>query len=85
MLATKEGDTQLNTGSALWTRQKKDITDEQYKEFYHHVAHSFDEPWLTMHNKAEGRLEYTNLNRLNLASSIYNIIMNVKKYFKTKH
>ena len=45
MLATKEED-QLNTGSAIWTRQKKDITEEQYKEFYHHVGRVFDEPWL---------------------------------------
>ena len=61
MLATKDGDTQINTGSALWTRQKKDITDEQYKEFYHHVGHVYDEPWLTLHNRAEGKIEYTNL------------------------
>tara|TARA_Y100000758_G_scaffold290852_1_gene244725 strand:+ start:612 stop:2489 length:1878 start_codon:yes stop_codon:yes gene_type:complete len=61
MLAGKEGDTQINTGSAIWTRQKKDITDEQYKEFYHHVANVYDEPWLTLHNRAEGKIEYTNL------------------------
>ena len=61
MLATKDGDTQINTGSALWTRQKKDVTDEQYKEFYHHVGHVYDEPWLTLHNRAEGKIEYTNL------------------------
>lgn len=51
----------LNAASALWTRDKKDITDEQYKEFYHHVAHAFDEPWLTLHNRVEGVLSYTNL------------------------
>jgi molecular chaperone HtpG len=51
----------INTASALWTRPKSEITDEQYKEFYHHVGHSFDEPWLTLHNRAEGVLEYTNL------------------------
>ena len=61
MLAGKEGETQVNTGSAIWTRQKKDITDEQYKEFYHHVANVYDEPWLTLHNRAEGKIEYTNL------------------------
>ena len=61
MLAGKEGDTQINTGSAIWTRHKKDITDEQYKEFYHHVANVYDEPWLTLHNRAEGKIEYTNL------------------------
>jgi molecular chaperone HtpG len=51
----------VNNAAALWMRPRKEITEEQYTEFYHHVAHSFDEPWLTMHNKAEGRLEYTNL------------------------
>jgi molecular chaperone HtpG len=51
----------VNTASALWTRPRGDITPEQYKEFYHHVGHSFDDPWLTLHNKAEGVLEYTNL------------------------
>ena len=61
MLVGKEGDTQINTGSAIWTRQKKDITDEQYKEFYHHVGNVYDEPWVTLHNRAEGKIEYTNL------------------------
>ncbi len=51
----------INTASALWTRPRSEITLEQYKEFYHHVGHSFDDPWLTLHNKAEGVLEYTNL------------------------
>ena len=51
----------LNTASALWGRDKKDITSEQYTEFYHHVAHAFDEPWLTMHNRVEGVLSYINL------------------------
>ena len=61
MLTNKDGETQINTGSALWTRQKKDITEEQYKEFYHHVGHVYDEPWLTLHNRAEGKIEYSNL------------------------
>jgi molecular chaperone HtpG len=51
----------VNTASALWMRSKSDITPEQYKEFYHHVAHSPDEPWLIMHNRAEGKLDYVNL------------------------
>src|SRR5713101_663281 len=51
----------LNAASALWTRSKSEITPAQYKEFYHHVAHSFDEPWLTIHARAEGKIEYTNL------------------------
>ncbi|HEX3501694.1 MAG TPA: molecular chaperone HtpG [Stellaceae bacterium] len=55
------GEATLNAASALWTRSKSEITPEQYKEFYHHVAHSFDEPWLTIHARAEGKIEYTNL------------------------
>ena len=51
----------LNTAAALWTRPKSEISPEQYKEFYHHVAHNFDDPWLILHNKAEGVFEYTNL------------------------
>ena len=54
-------DETINTASALWTRPRSEVTAEQYKEFYHHVGHSFDDPWLTLHNKAEGVLEYTNL------------------------
>jgi len=60
----KEGDKEaetINSASALWTRSKSDITPEQYKEFYHHVAHAFDEPWTTLHFKAEGAIEYTGL------------------------
>ena len=52
---------QVNKGSALWARPKSDISEEQYQEFYHHVSHSPDEPWLTMHSKAEGMIEYTSL------------------------
>ena len=51
----------LNAASALWMRPKGEITADQYKEFYHHVAHAFDEPWLTLHNKVEGTYEYTTL------------------------
>jgi molecular chaperone HtpG len=49
---------QINQASALWTRAKSDITDEQYKEFYHHVAHAFDDPWARLHVKAEGVVSY---------------------------
>ena len=49
----------LNTASALWTRSKSEITEEQYKEFYHHVGHAFDAPWATLHSKVEGTLEYS--------------------------
>jgi molecular chaperone HtpG len=51
----------INTASALWTRPRGEITEEQYKEFYHHVGHSFDAPWLTLHARAEGTVEYTYL------------------------
>ena len=51
----------LNEASALWTRQKSEITPEQYTEFYRHVSHGFDEPWLTTHWRAEGRFEYNAL------------------------
>ena len=54
-------DEQVNTASALWIRPKSEITAAQYKEFYHHVSHGFDDPWMTLHNRAEGVIEYTNL------------------------
>ena len=57
----EDGDKTLNTASALWTRPKKDITSGQYTEFYHHAAHAFDDPWMTLHNSVEGVLSYTNL------------------------
>ncbi len=52
----------INSASAIWTRQKTKITKEQYKEFYNHVGQMFDEPWMTSHYKAEGKIEYTVLN-----------------------
>jgi len=51
----------LNRASALWTRSKSEITAEEYKEFYHHAAHAFDEPWETLHWQAEGIISYTGL------------------------
>lgn len=55
------GEDALNEASALWTRAAKDISAEQYTEFYHHTAHAYDQPWLTLHNKVEGIVSYTNL------------------------
>ncbi|MEO9459541.1 MAG: molecular chaperone HtpG [Lentilitoribacter sp.] len=55
------GEETLNSASAIWTRPAKDITSEQYTEFYRHSGHAYDEPWLTMHNRVEGLLSYTNL------------------------
>jgi molecular chaperone HtpG len=51
----------VNQANALWTRAKADITDEQYKEFYKHVAHDYDDPLAWTHNRVEGRSEYTQL------------------------
>ena len=56
-----EKDEQVNSASALWVRPKSEVTDEQYKDFYRHVSHAFDEPWLTHHFKAEGAIEYSGL------------------------
>jgi len=52
---------QINRANALWTIAKKDITDEEYKDFYSSIAHSSEEPLTWMHNKAEGAVEYTTL------------------------
>jgi len=51
----------VNQASALWTRSKSDITEEQYKEFYKHVSHDFDDPLAWTHNRVEGRSEYSQL------------------------
>lgn len=49
----------LNSASALWARPKSDVTEDQYQSFYHHVSHAFDDPWLTLHARAEGKLDYS--------------------------
>lgn len=51
----------VNQASALWSRNKSDVTDEQYKEFYKHVSHDFNDPLTWTHNRVEGRTEYTQL------------------------
>jgi molecular chaperone HtpG len=51
----------VNQAAALWARPKGEITDEQYQEFYRHVAHDFDPPLAWTHNRVEGRQEYTQL------------------------
>lgn len=51
----------LNSSSALWTRNKSEVTEEQYKEFYKTVAFAADDPYIIMHNKNEGMVEFTNL------------------------
>lgn len=57
----KAGEETVNTGSALWTKNKAEITDDQYNEFYHHISRNFDTPWMRLHFKAEGSIEYTGL------------------------
>ncbi|AHB06596.1 MULTISPECIES: molecular chaperone HtpG [Pandoraea] len=56
-----EADETVNQASALWTRGKSDITDEQYTQFYHHIAHDTQPPLAWTHNRVEGRSEYTQL------------------------
>ncbi|MFT4607880.1 MAG: molecular chaperone HtpG [Urechidicola sp.] len=51
----------VNRASALWTRSKSDIKDEEYKEFYKHVAHDYEDPIDWSHNRVEGTNEYTSL------------------------
>ena len=51
----------VNKASALWTRPKAEIKDEEYTEFYKHIAHDFTDPVAWSHNKVEGKLEYTSL------------------------
>lgn len=56
-----EEDHPVNAAAALWTRPKNTITPEQYSDFYHHIGHVFDEPTMTAHWTAEGKIEYTGL------------------------
>ncbi|MFV7770325.1 molecular chaperone HtpG [Shewanella marisflavi] len=51
----------MNKATALWTRNKSDITDEEYQEFYKHISHDFADPLLWSHNRVEGKQEYTSL------------------------
>ena len=51
----------VNEASALWARPRSEITEDQYAEFYRHVGHAFDAPWLTIHWRAEGTHEFTTL------------------------
>ena len=52
---------QLNTGSAIWTRQRSEVSDEEYTQFYHQIGAGYDEPFMTLHNRTEGTLNYTSL------------------------
>jgi len=57
----KDEDEKVNQASALWARPKAEITEEQYQEFYKHVAHDFEPPLAWLHAKVEGKTEYTQL------------------------
>ena len=62
ILMVKDGqDEKANEGTALWRKPKAEVTPEQYKEFYHHVAHAWDDPWATLHWRAEGATEFAAL------------------------
>jgi molecular chaperone HtpG len=54
-------DMPANEGTALWRKPKSEITEEQYAEFYRHVAHQWDSPWATIHWRAEGQIEFSAL------------------------
>jgi molecular chaperone HtpG len=55
------GDETVNSATALWTRSKSEITDEEYDEFYKHISHDYESPLTHIHSRVEGNLEYTSL------------------------
>ena len=55
------GDRVVNSATALWTRSRADISDDEYKEFYKHLSHDFADPLRWSHNRVEGKREYTSL------------------------
>lgn len=68
VLMAKEGDDDkagelesVNSAKALWTRPRNDVSEDEYKEFYKHVSHDFEDPAVWSHNRVEGKLEYTSL------------------------
>ena len=54
-------DETVNAATALWTRSRSEVGDDEYKEFYKHVSHDFEDPLAWSHNRVEGKLEYTSL------------------------
>jgi len=52
---------EVNSATALWTRSRSEVTDDEYKEFYKHLSHDFADPLLWSHNRVEGKREYTSL------------------------
>ncbi|MES2823692.1 MAG: molecular chaperone HtpG [Pseudomonadota bacterium] len=59
--AQEPEDEVINTATALWTRSRTDISEEEYKEFYKHISHDFTDPVSWSHNRVEGSLDYTSL------------------------
>ncbi len=51
----------VNSAQALWTRSRSEVSDDEYKEFYKHVSHDFEDPLSWSHNRVEGKLEYSSL------------------------
>ena len=56
-----KGDETVNSARALWTRNRKEVTEQEYNEFYKHLAHDYEDPLAWLHNKVEGKLEYSSL------------------------
>lgn len=61
LVESKDSTRVLNSSSALWSKPKSEISEEQYNEFYKKIAHAGDKPWMVLHNKNEGAIEYSNL------------------------
>ena len=57
----EKGEETVNAATAIWTRAKQEISDDEYNEFYKHIAHDFDDPLTHVHNRVEGNLEYISL------------------------
>jgi molecular chaperone HtpG len=57
----EDGDKVVNSATALWTRPRTEVTDEEYREFYKHLSHDFADPLTWSHNRVEGKREYTSL------------------------
>lgn len=54
-------DETINSATALWTRSRSEVSEDEYKEFYKHVSHDFEDPLKWSHNRVEGKLDYTSL------------------------
>ena len=57
----EDEDKVVNSATALWTRSRSDVSDDEYKEFYKHLSHDFADPLTWSHNRVEGKREYTSL------------------------